>query len=321
MGVLVFAQTQVFGVHLLGFDAVTGRKLLFTVVVFALVALVSAIVGRVFERVHGHPRVSFWGRQIVRILTAVVVVSAILSIWFDDPARLTTVIGLLTAGVAIALQKVITSFAGYVIILRGKQFEIGDRITIGRVRGDVVALDFMQTTVLEMGQAPGEQDDDPSIWIEGRQYTGRLVRVTNDKIFDSPLYNYTREFPYIWEEIKTPVKYGADHARAEQILLDVVRSRTIEIQRAAGPALDALRRRYIIPGPMDVEPRVFMKLTDNWIELAVRFIAPAHGVRELKSAMSREILARFDAATLEIASSTFGIVEVPPIAVKIKSES
>lgn len=317
MSRLLLAQTEVLGIRLLGFDAATGRKVVLTVTLFVVVALVSAVLGRALERLHAHPRLSFWGRQTLRVITAVVVLSGIVSVWFDDPSRLTTVIGLVTAGVAIALQRVITAMAAYVIILRGKQFQVGDRITIGGVRGDVVALDFIQTTVMEMGQAPGEQGDDPSIWVSGRQYTGRLVRVTNDRIFETPLYNYTREFPFIWDEISVPIKYDADRKRAEAILLEVAQSHTEEVQRQAATAIEALKRRYRVPGTTGLAPRVYMKLTDNWIELALRFITPAHDVRELKSAMSREILDRFDAARIQVASATFEVVGVPRLDVKL----
>src|SRR5919199_2743656 len=181
-------------------------------------------------------------------------VGLIVSIWLDDPARFTTVAGLVTAGVAVALQRVITSFAAYFIILRGRVFTIGDRITMGGVRGDVVQVGFMQTAVMEMGEPPGEQGDPPSVWVAARQYTGRLVRVTNDKIFDTPVYNYTREFPFLFEEIHIPIKYDADRARAESILLDVAHKHTDDIAREAKGALERLRERYFLPDDVTLGP-------------------------------------------------------------------
>ena len=130
----------------------------------------------------------------------------------------------MTAGLAFALQKVVTAVAGYFVILRGKTFNVGDRITMGGVRGDVIALGFIQTTIMEMGQPPAvEANTDPAMWVRSRQFTGRIVTVTNDKIFDEPVYNYTRDFPYIWEEMRLPIGYKADRARAERILLDAAR--------------------------------------------------------------------------------------------------
>ena len=59
------------------------------------------------------------------------------------------------------------------------------------------------------------------MWVHSRQFTGRIVTVTNDKVFDWPVYNYTHDFPYIWDDIRLPLHFNQDFARAEQILLDV----------------------------------------------------------------------------------------------------
>jgi small-conductance mechanosensitive channel len=257
----------------------------------------------------------FTVQQAIALLVLAVVVGGVVQIWFDDPGRLATVVGLATAGVAVALQRVITAFAAYLIILRGRIFAIGDRITMGGVRGDVVALGFMQTTVMEMGEPPHAQSGDPVVWVGGRQYTGRLIRVTNDRIFDMPVYNYTREFPYMWEELVLPVKYGADRARAESILLEAARRHTSAVVADATPAFERLRARYLIAESSTLEPRVYLRLTDNWVELAARFVAPVHGVRTLKDAMSREILTAFEAAGLEVASATYEIVGLPTLRV------
>ena len=88
-----------------------------------------------------------------------------------------------------------TAIAGYLVIVRGNTFSVGERITMGGVRGDVVSLGFIQTRILEMGQPPSVQTANPAMWVRARQYTGRIVTVTNDKVFDTPIYNYTRDFP------------------------------------------------------------------------------------------------------------------------------
>ena len=74
---------------------------------------------------------------------------------------------------------------------------------MGGVRGDVVGLSFIQTKIMDMGEPPGEQSDSPSMWVNPRRYTGRIVTVSNDKIFDEPVYNYPHEFPFIWENCRS----------------------------------------------------------------------------------------------------------------------
>ena len=236
-----------------------------------------------------------------------------LSIWFDNPARLATAIGLVGAGIAFALQRVITAVAGYFVILRGKTFNVGDRIVMGGVRGDVINLSFMQTQIMEMGQPPQVvANPDPAMWVLSRQVTGRIVTVTNDKVFDEPVYNYTHEFPYIWEEIRLPIRYQDDRAKVESILLEAARRHTMTEATIGKDEGHRLHQRFGIHVEQ-IDPRVYWRITDNWIELTVRFLAPDHGIRDIKDAMSREIMAALDQAGIGIASGTYAIVEMPPL--------
>lgn len=304
---------DLFDIRLIGINPESGHKLVLTFAFLAGLLLLRAVVVAVARLVtgrHRNERVMFWTRQGASIATAVLLVLALLSIWFDDPRRLTTAVGIFGAGLAFALQRVVTALAGYVVIMRGGTFTVGDRITMGGVRGDVIALSFMQTQIMEMGQPPAVQGADPAVWVRSRQFTGRIVSVTNAKVFDEPVYNYTREFPFIWEEIMVPVPYRADRDRAEAILLECVARHTEAIDAMSAPVRRALEKRYFI-GVDDLTPRVFYRLTDNWLELTVRFIVRDHGTRDVKDAIARDILRRFDEASIEIATANYEITGLP----------
>lgn len=309
---------ELFGIRLVGMNEANGKKLLLTlgfivallIVRFALTSLSKLILPGLHNE-----RVRFWIRQSLSITVALIGVVGIISIWFDDPTRLTTAAGLVTAGLAFALQKVVTSIAAYIVILRSRVFTVGDRIAMAGVRGDVIALGFIQTTIMEMGQSPGEQGDDPSIWVKSRQYTGRIVTVTNDKFFDAPIYNYSRDFPYLWDEITIPITYKDNRHRAEEILLETARRHTVKISELSSEALKEMHDNYYVRSA-DFEPKVYWRITDNWLELTVRFVAEASGVRGLKDSMSRDILAAFDEAGIGIASATYDIVGLPPLRIE-----
>lgn len=307
-----------FGTRLVGLTAESGRKLLLTLALAGVVWLarrgLHALV-RTISRSRADEEARFWMRQAVAAGTMLVLVLGVLSIWFNDPTRLATALGLVTAGLAFALQKVVTAGAGYVVILRGNNFKIGDRIVMGGVRGDVIALGFIQTTIMEMGQPPAVQGADPAMWVLSRQYTGRVVSVSNDKIFDEPIYNYTRDFPFLWEEMTLPIPYAADREAAERILLAAAAWHTAESIEPGRVALAAMRQRYAID-PAPTEPRVYCRLTDNWLEMTVRFLTQTRGVRDVKDAISRDVLREFDAAGISLASATFEIVGLPPLRVE-----
>ena len=306
---------ELFGITLVGLTPENLRKLLLTAafIAAAFVAtwLFRALLGWIGDAVSS-PRFRFWSRQAVSIIVAVFFVLGIISIWFDDPTRLTTALGLVTAGLAFALQRVITATAGYFVILRGKTFNVGDRIVMGGVRGDVIALTFMQTKIMEMGQPPSVGSAEPAMWVHSRQFTGRIVTVSNDKIFDEPVYNYTYHFPYVWEEMRLPIRYPDDRHKAEAILFEAAQRHALSRDQLTDHELEQLERRYNIPIG-DVAPKVYWRLTDNWLELAVRFLSPDHGTREIKDAMSREILGRLDEAGIGIASATYEITDLPPL--------
>ncbi|MBD3239846.1 MAG: mechanosensitive ion channel [Chitinivibrionales bacterium] len=308
---------RVFGVKLVGVTLENGRKLLLSLIIIVVLWAFGELLRRVLRLVSRYrrgSRAAFWAGQAISILVTVLMVLGVLSVWFDDPRRLTTAMGLISAGLAFALQRVITAWAGYFVILRGQIFNVGDRITMGGVRGDVIALGFTRTTVMEMGQPPTVKMADPAMWVEARQYTGRIVTITNDKIFDEPIYNYTRDFPYLWEELHIPIPYRADRRRAEAILLNAARKHTVRIRELGQQDLDELRRRYFVRAP-DLTPHVYYQITDNWLDLSVRFIVHEHGIRDIKDAMSREIIAAFDAAGIEVASATQEIVGFPRLRV------
>jgi small-conductance mechanosensitive channel len=304
----------VFGIRLVGLNAENAKKLLFTVVFIAVLVLLNALLRWLARHVVGNwnRRVVFWVHQVIHILTALVLLIGVVSIWFNEPSRLATAAGMATAGLAFALQRVVTALAGYVVILRGRTFNVGDRITMGGVRGDVIALSFIHTTIMEMGQPPAVQDADPAMWVKSRQYTGRIVTVTNDKVFDTPIYNFTREFPYIWEEMTLPISFKDDRQEAERILLDAARRHGVKPESIAKEDYEEIERRYGVKRA-DIDPRVYWRITDNWLSMSVRFLVTTHGVRDVKDAMSRDILRGFDAGGIGIASGTYDIVGLPPV--------
>lgn len=177
----------------------------------------------------------------------------------------------------------------------------------------MISLGFLQTRIMEMGEpsaVQGESDD--KMWVHARQFTGRVVTVTNDKVFDTPVYNFTREFPYIWEEMKIPVDYKTDRGKVERILLECAAETVDEIAKMSEAGRRELEREYFIK--LDhVGPRVYITITDNWVEMTLRFLVRTHGVREVKDRLSRRILERFDAERIGIASATYDVVGFPPI--------
>ena len=294
-----------FGVHFIGVTSANGHKLLLSLAFFVGLLVLRSVVVAIVRLAAGHPnaRSTFWTAQISNLVTSILIVSALVSIWIDDPKGLATPGAMVTAGLAFALQKVVTAFAGYVVIMRGKSFSVGDRITMGGVRGDVIALGFFQTTILEMGEPPtSDEASGPPGWVQGRQYTGRLVTVTNDKIFEQPIYNYTREFRFLMEELHVPVPYDADRAKAERILLECTKAETDSVRRTSLPQAKKFEEKYFVD--LDhLAPRVFVRATEKWIDMTVRFMTLPDTSREVKDAITRRLMDAFEREDIAIAGT------------------
>lgn len=311
------------GINWVGISAENGKKLVLSLVFIVAITLlrmaVRWLVGQVYSRAGDRmEQTRFWTRQGVSLVSAIVLILGLLSIWLNDPGRLATAFGLMSAGLAFALQQVITSLAGYFVILRGSTFTVGDRISMGGVRGDVMRLGFIQTTIMEMGQPPSVQTADPAVWVKSRQFTGRIVTVTNSKIFAEPVFNYTRDFPYLWEEMMIPITYTEKRARVEQILLEVAGRHAINADHLDGNAKKELHDKFGVE-PINMRPKVFFRITDNWLELTLRFVVETHGIRDVKDAMSRDIVEAFDQEHIGIASATYDIVGFPSLEMKRQS--
>ena len=276
-------------------ETVAGRAV--TSVLLVLAGWLAAIV---LARRLGRRRTDAFDRYVIRKLSRyavlVVVVVSLALLWRPFAGRFGVVLGFVTAGLAFAMQEVIGAFAGWISIYSGSLYRIGDRIEVGGVRGDVIDITPLRTKLMEMGSAGDDQS-----WVGGRQLTGRIVSVSNKSVFTSPVFNYSASFDFIWEELVVPVPYDQQWRKAENIIGRAVRE--VSSTQAASLAIERMRRSYPIH-PADLEPRVFVRLTDNWVELAARFVVPVRTARSAKDEISRHILDELSAAGIAVASTT-----------------
>lgn len=244
----------------------------------------------------------YYLRKGVRYVVAAVTLVILAVVWRPFAGQIGVVIGLVGAGVAFAMQEVIGALAGWVNIVSGRIFGVGDRIRMGGAHGDVIDLSPLRTKILEIGVPDSTgRSDDASTWVGGRQYTGRIVAVSNKASFTEPVFNYSAVFEFIWEELVVPVPHAADWRLAERILHE--EATRVSRSEGAQEAMRTMTRRYPVP-LTEIEPRVFVRATDNWLELAARFVVPVRTARSVKDDMTRRVVDRLGAAGIELASET-----------------
>ncbi len=276
-------------------SSVPGR-LVTSGLVVVVAAVISAVLGRLLARRSSDPYGRYYARKGARYAVAAVTVVALAIVWQAFAGRLGVVLGLATAGVAFAMQEVIGAVAGWFNIVSGRIFRVGDRIQMGGVRGDVIDITPLRTKVMEIGSST-----DGGTWVRGRQYTGRIVALSNKTTFTEPFFNYSSIFDFIWEELTIPVSHDGNWHEAETILQEeAARASSSE---GADQAMDAMVDRYPV-GRAEVEPRVFVRSTDNYMELSARFVVPVRTARSVKDDMTRRVTDRLAAAGIEVASTT-----------------
>ena len=252
---------------------------------------------RVRDSGHAHALLML-GRNGLIIIGTIVV----LAIWLGAGNNFTMAMGILGAGIAFASQEVIGSFAGYVNILSGGLYQIGDRVRLGDVVGDVVDITILRTTVMEIGE-----------WVAADQYTGRIVSVANRVVFSDPVFNYTKRWPYLWDEVMIPVTYECNWRKATELMLEHGREYTLRFQAEAETGLGKLATDFGLQ-KTSVEPTAYVVMTDNWIEMTLRYIVAVQERRKVKGQLHHELLQHFEAeADIMVASATFEIVGFPPL--------
>ncbi|MEV0881616.1 mechanosensitive ion channel family protein [Micromonospora echinofusca] len=281
-----------------------GGRLVTSVVLIVLAIVLAPLAGRLATlRVHDTTN-RYYLRKAVHYLTVVALLFALALLWRPFAGRVGVVFGLLAAGLALAMQEVIGAFAGWVSILTGRQFRVGDRIQMCGVRGDVLDITPLRIRILESGSS-----SDPESWIRGRQYTGRVVSLSNRFVFSAPVYNSSTVLDHLWEELTLPVPYEADWHLAERILCEEAENVSSTVE--ARGAIEQMRHRYPV-ADAEVDPRVFIRATPNWVELSARFVVPVRAARQVKDQVTRRVLDRFAENGIRVASVTQDITVHPP---------
>jgi small-conductance mechanosensitive channel len=219
------------------------------------------------------------------LLIAIIAVSVIFVNWY---AALTA-LGIGSIIVGLAVQTPMKSFIAWIFILVRQPFRVGDRIKIDDATGDVIDVGYLDTTLWEFG---GQylSTDHPS---------GRVIRFPNEKVLDSIVYNYSWPlFPYIWNEIKFNVAYGADLEFISKTMQKITEEELgEEMMKRVEVFRDLLARTPVDELEVNERPRVIFRVSENtWLEAIVRYVVPPREAGRIKTRLIKKLLAALNAA-------------------------
>ncbi len=251
-------------------------------------------------------------KKLITFVSYAILILFLIGIFSDKMRSITVALGIAGAGIAFALQEVIMSVAGWIALTFGHFYKIGNRIQLAGITGDVIDIGVLRTTLMECGQ-----------WIHGDQYNGRIVRISNSFVFKEPVFNYSADFPFLWDEISFPIQYGCDYKRTREIIIQVAYEVVGDYVNFARETWKEMVKKYMIEDAK-VEPMVTATANDNWVEFTLRYVVDFKLRRSVKDKLFMRILEEFDksAEKVVIASTSTDIrlLQTPKINIKLEGE-
>jgi small-conductance mechanosensitive channel len=284
------------------------RKLIIAVIgAVAIITLKNLIKVRVGRYIKDRNN-SYRTKKAVNVLGYFVIAIFIMIVYSDSLGQVTVVLGIAGAGIAFALQEIIVSIAGWITILTSDIYKTGDRVLLGGIKGDVIDVGILRTTIMEMGS-----------WVEGDLYNGRIVRIGNSFVFKEPVYNYSSDFPFLWDQIKIPIKYGSDYKLARKIIYDAAQEIVGSYSNEAKTYWDVMVKKYLIEDAT-TQPMVTIIANDNWVEFTLRFVVDYKRRVGVKDLLFKKILEEVEnnSSDVQLASATFELVGMPTVEVRSK---
>jgi small-conductance mechanosensitive channel len=216
-------------------------------------------------------------------------------------------LGVAGAGIALGLREMIASLAGWAAILLGHVYATGDRVQVGKIKGDVIDIGMLRTTLMELGE-----------WVDSDLYNGRIVRVANSAVLKEPVHNYSADFPFLWDEITLPVRYGSDWKLARSMMDRVVREVCQDYATHSKDAWKKAVRRYQLEDAQ-VDPMITMVANDNWLEFTIRYVVDYRKRRSTKHVLFTRMLEEVERSEgrIRLASATFEITGLPQLDLRL----
>jgi len=260
----------------------TFKNLVLSIIVVILLLAISRITKRIIRKSASEDlKTQYYWAKGVSYLAFFLGLLFLSNIWISGIGSLGTFLGLVGAGLAIALQDPIVDIFAWLFITIRRPFSVGDRVEIGGTAGDVIDIGVMTFTLLEIGN-----------WVDADQSTGRVVQIPNKLVFTHNVANFSQGFDYIWDEINVLVTFESDWKKAKEILRDVADTETAPLSAGARKSVREAANRYMI-SYKTLTPTVYTDVKDSGIQLTMRYLCEPRKRRGRKEKIWETILDRF----------------------------
>jgi small-conductance mechanosensitive channel len=278
----------------------TAFKLYYLVIAFILVLIASFYIKKAISKKVEDTDRKYHARKATNIFGYVLLTLIALIIYRDSIGNLGVAFGLAGAGVAFALQEVITSIAGWISIMFTNQVKVGQRVKIGNVKGDIINIDILKTTVMEVGD-----------WIDGDLYNGKITTISNSFVFKNPIENYSADYPFLWDEIQVPLRLESDYRLARELFTNLINEVCGTFAEDSARTWEVMKYKYRIESAQ-VAPMITLKFNENWITFNLRYVVDYRKRRSTKDILYTRLLDEISKhdKLITIATSTIEVTNV-----------
>ena len=277
-----------------------AERLLAILIGIAVILIISFFIKRALKRTIKSNDNKYKARKAVNIFAYLFIVSIMLFVYSDKLGNIGVALGVAGAGIAFALQEVIISIAGWFSIMIGGIVGVGQRIKVGDVKGDIIDIGVLNTTVMEIGD-----------WVEGDLYNGRIVTIANSFVFKEKVHNYSAEYPFLWDEIIVPLRTESDYSLARKVFTKVLNEVCGEYASNSEKQWGKLTDKYRVE-EAQIQPMVTLQFDENWTSFTLRYIVDYKKRRSTKDIIYTRLLeeiSKYDDIIM-IATSTLEITNV-----------
>jgi small-conductance mechanosensitive channel len=235
------------------------QQLIMTLLTFLFIWLIrSLILFIVNKRTHSPYAKYNWNRYSYYVMWFLIIVVEI-DIWLKGFGQIITLLGFLAAGIAIALKEPIVNLFGWFFTVWNGSFRIGDRIEIANHKGDVIEIGLFQFKLMELHS-----------WVDGDQYTGRILYIPNSKIFTEVKANYNTVSDYVWHEFDLSITFESNWKKAKEIIYKIVNEKSEHNNPDAIRDASNFFEVYKIEN-ISFEPVIYNEIYENGIKFTVRY--------------------------------------------------
>ena len=266
-----------------GLTGRTQNEILTSIIIILFLSVLRLVILKLVWRNTKDVKIRYqWNRMLSFIIpfTGVLLIGAI---WVPAFKQFGAFLGLITAGLAIALKDPITNLAGWLFILFRKPFVLGDRVQVGNHTGDIIDIRLFQFTMLEIGN-----------WVEADQSTGRIIHLPNGRVFLEPQANYSTGFEYIWNEIKVLITFESNWEKAKSILEEIINKHTKDVDLKAEKEILEASKNYMIYYK-NLTPIVYTSVKESGVQLTIRYLCNPRRRRGSENEIWENILIEINA--------------------------